>query len=236
MALQQVVLETLINLAVLATLAGLVKRGRAGHCLSFVAYLSALFICETLVVVRQAEFFTPEFWMVKQALYDVLRTLVALEMAWRVMRAFPGALRMARLSALVLLVGATIVLASGPHRARYDVYFTWQPRVVACAAMLFGLTALLVAWYHLPIRAMHRAIMGGFAVYCAFFATLLGLLQRWGWKISPVTNALDSLALLGVALWWARTAWAREEEIMPEVEEIRVRLDPAVAKAAEKAA
>ncbi|MET0554360.1 MAG: hypothetical protein ABW221_15055 [Vicinamibacteria bacterium] len=234
MALQQSVLQTLINLAVLATLAGLVMRDRARHCLSFVAYLSALFACETLVIVRPADFFTPEFWMVKQALYDVLRTLVALEMAWRVMRAFPGALRMARVSALVLLVGATVVLAGGPHRARYDVFFTWQPRVVACAAMLFGLTALLVAWYHLPIRAMHRAIMGGFAVYCAFFVTVLGLLQRWGWKISPLTSAVDSLALLGVSVWWARTAWLREEEAMPDIQELGG--GAAGARAMEKAA
>jgi hypothetical protein len=93
--------------------------------------------------------------------------------------------------------------------------------------LLFAMTALLVAWYHLPIRAIHRSIMGGFAIYCAFFATILGLLQRWGWEIRLLANAIDSLALLGVALWWLRTAWARQEEVMPEVEEIRALVEKA---------
>ncbi len=217
---QQVVFVTLTVLAVAGTLAGLVTTGRARHCLSFVAYLTALMTCEALCVLWPAAFFVAEFWMLKQALYDVLRTVVALEMAWRVVRAFPGALRTARWSALALLVGALAVLASSPHRARYDVIFTWQPRVVACTALLFTLTALLVAWYHLPIRAIHRAIMGGFAIYSAFFATILALLQRWGWQIVGFTNAIEGVALLGVIGWWMRTAWARAEEAMPQIPQI----------------
>jgi hypothetical protein len=224
---QQAVFAVLVNLAVAGTLVGLVVSGRARHCLSFVVYLTALLTCETLSVVWQADFYTPEFWMKKQALYDVLRTVVALEMAWRVVRSFPGALRTARWSALALLVGANAILATGPHRARYDVVFTWQPRVVACTALMFALTALLVAWYHLPIRAIHRSIMGGFAIYCAFFVTILGLLKRWGWEIRLVTNAIEFIVLLGVAVWWLRTSWAREEEIMPAVEDIRVLVEKA---------
>lgn len=224
---QQVAFATLTVLAVAGTLAGLVTTGRARHCLSFVVYLSALLTCEALSVIWQADFYTAEFWMLKQALYDVLRTVVALEMAWRVVRAFPGALRMARWSALALLVGALAVLATGPHRARYDVIFTWQPRVVACTALLFTLTALLVAWYHLPIRAIHRAIMGGFAIYSAFFVTIFGLLQRWGWEVRLIANVIEGTALLGVIAWWLRTSWARQEEDMPEVEEIRVMVEKA---------
>jgi hypothetical protein len=228
MELQQAVFASLTCLAVAGTLAGLVKSGRARHCLSFVVYLTVLLTCETLTVVWPADFYVAEFWMRKQAVYDVLRTVVALEMAWRVVRSFPGALRTARWSALALLVGAIAVLATGPHKARYDVIFTWQPRVVACTALLFTLTALLVAWYHLPIRVIHRAVMGGFAIYSAFFATMFGLLKRWGWEMRLVTNAIDSLALLAVILWWMRTAWAREDEAMPEIPQ----LAPLVEKAA----
>jgi len=227
MELQPAVFAILTCLAVAGTLAGLVTTGRARHCLSFVVYLTALLTCETLTVIWQADFYTAEFWMRKQVLYDVLRTVVALEMAWRVVRAFPGALRTARWSALALLVRAIAILATGPHRAPYEVIFTWQPRVVASTAVLFTLTALLVAWYHLPIRAIHRAIMGGFAIYSAFFVTILGLLQRWGWEFRPIINAIESTALLGVTLWWMRTAWARQEEAMPEVEEIRALVEKA---------
>jgi hypothetical protein len=221
METHQAVIAIAVILAAVGTLAGLVACGRARHCWSFVAYLCALVTCETLYVGLQSRFYTAEFWMVKQALYDTLRTVVALEMAWRVVRAFPGALRTARWAALALLVGATAVLATGPHRARYEVMFTWQPRVVACTAMLFTLTALLVAWYHLPIQAFHRSIMGGFAIYSAFFATLLSLLQRWGWGLRVVVNTIDGLVFLAVTLWWMRTSWAREEEPMPAIDEIQ---------------
>lgn len=223
MRTHQAVIAVLINLAMAGTLVGLLVRGRARQYLTFVAYLCAFLTCETMVVVAPKRFYTPEFWMAKQALYDILRTTVALEMAWRVVRSFPGALRTARWLALALLGGATLLLASGPHRAPYNVVFTWQPRVVACTAMLFTLTALLVAWYHLPIRAFHRAIMGGFAIYSAFFATLLSLLQRWSWKYRVVLSAIDTLVFLAVALWWMRTAWTVQEEVMPQIDDFAPR-------------
>lgn len=215
---QQLVSALLTSLAVVTTLAGLVVRGRVRQCWSFVAYLCALLTGESLAALDQSRFYTPDFYMAKQAVYDILRTAVALEMAWQVVRAFPGALRTARWSALALLAGGMAVLASGPQRAQYSVIFSWQPRVVACTALLFTLTALLVAWYHLPMRRLHRAIMAGFAIYSAFFATILSLLRRWGWEAREMTNALGTIVLVSVILWWARAAWAREEEVMPPVE------------------
>src|SRR4029453_11449975 len=136
METNQAVIAVAVIVAAAGALAGLVARGRARHCWSFVAYLCALVTCETLFVGWQRRFYTAEFWLAKQALYDILRTAVALEMAWRVVRAFPGALRVARGAALVLLSGSTLVLALGPYRAHYQAIFTWQPRVVACTAML----------------------------------------------------------------------------------------------------
>jgi hypothetical protein len=227
MPTQQAVLLVSVNVVVGAILVGLVVRGRARECWSFVAYLCGLLTCDTLFFALQDRFYNREFWMIKQALYDVLRTATALEMTWRVVRAFPGALRTAQRWAFLLLAGAATVLATGPHRARYGDIFLWQPRVVACTAALFALAALLVAWYHLPVRRLHRAIMGGFAIYSTFFATLLGLLGRWGWGSVALINVVDGLAYLGVTLWWLRAAWAREEEVMPEVEEIRALVEKA---------
>lgn len=215
MPTQQAVLLVLDLLVIGATLTGLVVRGRARQCWSFVAYLCAVLTCDTLYFAWQDLFYTREFWILKQALYDVLRTITALEMTWRVVHAFPGALRTARGWALVMLPAAVAVLAAGPHRARYDVVFEWQPRVVACSAVLFALAALLVAWYHLPVRRLHRSIMGGFAVYCAFFTTLLGLLGRWGWGKLALVNLVDGLVYLGVCVYWMLAAWSREEEVMP---------------------
>jgi hypothetical protein len=213
----QFLLAIAVNVALCAALAGLIARERAGQCWSFVVYLCGMLTCESLVLLWPRTFYVQDFWMIKQALYDVLKTAVALELAWQVVRAFPGALRTARRSALVLLAGAVLLLGLGRHTAHYEIIFLWQPRVVACTALLFSLTALLVAWYHLPIRALHRAILGGFAVYLAFFVTLLHLFARWGWDGRVPLGLLDAAAYLTLSVYWARAAWVRTEEAMPSV-------------------
>jgi hypothetical protein len=142
-------------------------------------------------------------------------------MTWRVVRSFPGALRVARRSALVLLVGATVALAGAPRKAGlYDIV-AWQPRVVACTGLLFTMTALLVAWYHLPIRRLHRVIMGGFAIYSVFFASVLSLMTRSGFDHRVPLNLIDALAYLGVCIAWLAASWSRHEEVMPEIAPIR---------------
>jgi len=216
MSSRQLLLAAVI-LAAVATIAGLVVRGRVRQCWSFAAYLSSVVICGVFFI--QDVYFTKEVWMARQVIFDVLKTAVALEMTWQVVRAFPGALRTARVFALLLLAGSTVLLAAGlSHSSSYlTVLGAWQPRVVACTALLFTLTALLVAWYHLPIRRLHRAIMGGFTIYLAFFATVLSILQRS--FHSPEARywygQLDSYAYLALVIYWARAAWARAEEPMP---------------------
>ena len=217
MSSRQLLLAAVI-LAAMAIIAGLVVRGRVRQCWSFVAYLCSVVTCGAFYI--QDAFFTKEFWMTRQVIFDVLKTAVALEMTWQVVRAFPGALRTARVFALLLLAGSTVLLAQGvPHSSSYlAVLSAWQPRVVACTAMLFTLTALLVAWYHLPIRRLHRAIMGGFTVYLAFFATVLGIVQRnfHSEQVRFWCGRLDTFAYLALLVYWAGAAWVRAEEPMPE--------------------
>lgn len=232
MSSRQLLLAAVI-LAALAVIAGLVVRGRVRQCWSFVAYLCSVATCGAFYI--QDAYFTKDFWMTRQIIFDVLKTAVALEIAWQVVRAFPGALRTARAFALLLLVGSTILLGAGlsDSSSYLTVVGTWQPRVVACTALLFTLTALLVAWYHLPIRRLHRAIMGGFTVYLAFFATVLSILQRsFHSDVARFWWArLDTLVYLALVVYWARAAWARAEEPMPEPLAVPERRDaPALAE------
>jgi hypothetical protein len=219
MLLHEVIVGLVVDAVVAASLVGLVARGRARQCWSFVAYLCGILTCDLLVTIWPARYYTREFWAAKLALYAVLRTAVALEMTWRIVRAFPGAMRTARVWALLLLVGG-IVMLTGEHRRSSEMdLVAWQPGLVAFTALLFTLTALLVAWYHLPARRIHRSILGGFAVYSAFATTVLSLLARYDLRVS--LNLVDAAAYMGVCIWWARAAWAREDEVMPHVEEIR---------------
>jgi hypothetical protein len=227
MATRDLILAALGTLVIAFVLIGLVVRGRARHGLSFVAYLCGILTCDVLCMAWPDRYFTEDFWAVRQALHGVLKMAVALEITWRVVRSFPGALRVARLSALGLLTAGTLLLALAPQRRSALDLVAWQPRVVACTGLLFTLTALLVAWYHLPVRRLHRAIMGGFAVYSVFFASVLSLLGRYGYTYREALNLIDVLAYQGVCIWWLVAAWAREEEAMPEVEEVGVLVEKA---------
>jgi hypothetical protein len=222
MQTHEVVVGLVVDLVVVGILVGLLVRGRARQCWSFVAYLCGILTCDLLCMAWPSRFFTMEFWAAKLALYAVLRMAVALEMTWRVVRAFPGALRVARLSALAVLGGSTVLLASAHRQPSEMDLVAWQPRLVTCTALLFTLAALLVAWYHLPIRRLHRSIMGGFAVYSVSAATVLSVLARYGFDHRLTLHLIDVSAYLGVCAWWMHAAWARAEEVMPEVEEIRV--------------
>ncbi len=234
MLLHEVIVGLVVDAVVAASLVGLVARGRARHCWSFVAYLCGILTCDLLATIWPARYYTREFWAAKLALYAVLRTAVALEMTWRIVRAFPGAMRTARVWALLLLVGG-IVMLTGEHRRASEMdLVAWQPGLVAFTALLFTLTALLVAWYHLPARRIHRSILGGFAVYSAFATTGLSLLARYDLRVS--LNLVDAAAYLGVCIWWARAAWAPEDEVMPHVEVVHESLAPDSPGAVEKAA
>jgi hypothetical protein len=236
MLTRELILAVAVSVVIASTLIALVVRGRARHCMSFVAYLCGILICDLLCILWPARYLTEDFWAVRQALHAVLRMAVALEITWRVVRSFPGALRVARVSALLLLTGSTILIAAAPQKRSNLDLVAWQPRVVACTALLFTLGALLVAWYHLPVRRLHRAIMGGFAVYSVFFATVLSILGRYGYGYREILSFVDVAAYLGVCTWWLVAAWASEEEAMPAVEDIRIAMEPASAKTVEKAA
>lgn len=222
MQTHEIVVALAVDAVVAAALAGLVVRGRARQCWSFVAYLCGILICDILCLAWPGRYYTVDFWAAKLALYAVLRMAVALEMTWRVVRSFPGALRTARLWALLLLVGSVVMLTGAHERTSDTDLLAWQPGLVAFTALLFTLTALLVAWYHLPIRRLHRSILGGFAVYSVFATTVLSLLSRYAADLRTHLNLVDVIAYLGVCAWWARACWTREEEAMPQIEAIRV--------------
>jgi hypothetical protein len=166
--------------------------------------------CETAIAVWPARFYTHNFWMVKQALYDAAKVAVALELAYRVVRAFPGAMRTARASALALLACSTVVIVGGPWAAGYRAMAEWQPRMVLGVVSLFTLTALVVLWYNLPVQGWHRALLMGFSGYLLVFTVLLNLLRTLGWQKREWLALADGAAYLGLTLWWAAVAWAPE--------------------------
>lgn len=203
----QLAIAHAVKLAVLAALVGSFVRGHHRRCWTFTVYLGAIVCCNTLVTTWPDAFRTEGFWMLKQAAYDVLKFLVALELGYRAVRAFPGAARGARVAAAFALVASIVVILSGPVHMPYRAVFQWQPQILAASVWVLALTALLAVWYHLPLSSWHRAIVLGFAPYLLVFTVVLNLLKHHGWALGQVAGVIDSLAYLAVVTWWAWAAW-----------------------------
>jgi hypothetical protein len=209
---EQLLLAWVGTVALVATLAGLFAKGRLQQCLSFGVYVGVVVGCDMLVMLFPDRFYTRAFWLAKQALYDVLKVAVALELAYRVVRAFPGATRTARLSVLALLAISTAVIVSGPWTGGFQAMAEWQPRVVFAVVSLFTLTALVVLWYNLPVLSWHRALLMSFSAYLLVFTVVLNVLRTQGWQVVSRVSWMDGVAYLALSIWWAFKAWAPEPE------------------------
>jgi hypothetical protein len=220
----QLLVAWAVKAALVAVLAGLVFRRRSHLCWAFVMYVLIVLGCETAIALWPSRFYTHEFWMVKQAFYDAAKVAVALELAYRVVRAFPGAMRTARISALALLGISTAVIVGGPLAAGYRGMAEWQPRMVLGVVSLFTLTALVVLWYNLPVRSWHRALLMGFSAYLLVFTVLLNVLRTQGWALVGWLSLADGSAYLALTVWWAVSAWAPESQPVEVPLAVRQRL------------
>jgi hypothetical protein len=204
----QLVLAHASKIAMLVLLAGVIWRGRVTHCWGFSAYIAAALIGNTLSSVWPGHFFTPSFWMLKQAVYDALKVVIGVEIACRALASFPGTWRLARVVFAVLLVATTGALAWVTPRATYETMWRWHPSVLTVAVWPLTVTALIVTWYRLPIGAWPRRIMLGLAPYL-LWQVLLRLLQRHGLNFEW-NGVADSVAWVVLMSFWAWAAWRRD--------------------------
>ena len=222
MTVWQVLVAHVVKILVLLTLAGIVTRHRARMCWSFLAYLVTILACNSLISLRPDTFFVSWFWMLKQALYDCLRLAIAIELAYRTFRAFPGAQNTARRMVFAILAVTSLALIGVPSGlsagspALYSAALQeWEPRVMTGTIWLMNGLAVLVIWYRVPIHAYHKAILLGFVPFLLVFTTLLRLLQIYGWEVLPLVQSAEPAAFLLLMAWWAHAAW--EPDTAPDV-------------------
>jgi len=211
----QVVVAFLAEAVVAAVAAGLLVRGRWRLSWFFTAYLVVVFGCEVAITWWPRVFFRPGFWMLKEAVYDVLKLGVTVELAWRTFRVFPGAGAAARrVMALILLVTTVVtVAASGRGLSYLTVAGELHPRVINGTIWLLAATLGLAQWYRVPLHPFHRAILASLGAYLAVFGVLLHLEGLHGWAAQPYLNALDPAAYLLLTLYWAHLAWRPESAL-----------------------
>jgi hypothetical protein len=205
----QLVLAHASKIVMLALLAGMIWRGRLGQCWAFSGYVAAALTGNALVSISPERFYTPAFWMQKQAVYETLKFLIGLELAYRALSAFPGTWRTARVVFPCLLAITTLLLAWVTPRASYETVWSWQPSISAASVWALTGTALIVTWYGLPIGRWQRAIMLGLSPYMLTVSITWGL-HRHGWTFEWAGRA-DSITWLALMTFWAYVAWRRDD-------------------------
>jgi len=204
-----------VNAVLMGTAAGLVVRGRWRLSRVFTVYVPVVCACEMAVAFSPSRFFVPEFWLAKQAIYDVLKLGIALELAWKTFGVFPGARATSRCFALVIVSLTTFALIAAPaDGANGDLFLLasgqLHPRVLNGTIWLMSATLILAQWYRVPLHPFHAAILASFASYLALFGALLQMEGLHGWTAQRYLNALDPPAYLVLVCWWLYIAWRPE--------------------------
>jgi hypothetical protein len=209
MSAAQLLLAHLVKLCILAILVGLFARRRAHLCWSFVAYLTAILVGNSMVSFWPEQFYRKWFYILKEGVYNALMVAVAAELAYKTFRAFPGAASRARQVLAPIFAFTALFVISVPRGATYeDLVTLYHPQVVTGAIWIMTGISLLIAWYRVPVHAMHRAILLGFASYLLIFTTLLNILRDFGFEnLWRPLGLIDTYAYLGLMAWWAYAAW-----------------------------
>jgi hypothetical protein len=216
-----------------AVLLGLLVRQRYRACYSFMLYIMVILIGDLLLAWGPKElapdnllfpflgefgFQSKRFWLAKEMTINLLRFAVAIELAYRTFRAFPGARATARgvvfLLLMVTLVSvflATPQVSATPESGGFvEIAVTrLQPRILNGSIWLLTGIAALILWYRLPVDRFHKAILTGMVPYLLVFTVALNLLDSYGFNEMRVTvNQVSLGAYLMLTVYWAWAAWA----------------------------
>jgi hypothetical protein len=194
-------------------LAGCLVRRRYLVWYFLTLFLAVNFVCTVMMLAWPGRFYTRDFWQAKETGLNLLRFGMALELAYRTFRAFPGALATLRWTLLFVLVVTfvAVVAVSGSGIDFRSFMVELQPRVLNGTIWLFTAIAALILWYRLPVNAFHKAVLLGYVPFLLFFTVTMNALgsvsrDRLAWL--SYTYQLTYLALL---LHWAQAAWRRAE-------------------------
>jgi hypothetical protein len=205
----ELLLAHAIKLGFLAILVGLFARKRAHVCWSFVGYLMWGLVCNLLISFWPDQFYRQWFYQLTQGVLDAFKLAIAAELTYRTFRAFPGAAARVRvLLAPVFMVPALFVSKVPPGATYEDWLRLYQPQVQTAVIWIIVAITLLIAWYRVPVHAMHRAILLGFASYLLIFTTLLNVLRDFGFEqFGSYVYTADGYAYVFLLAGWAYAAW-----------------------------
>lgn len=200
------------NALILAVLLGLIVRKRYASCYSFAPYLVIVLVPELVMALWPERFFRWDFWILKEAALNLLKFAIALELALRAFRAFPGARATARRVLFgVLAVTYLGVLAVPVQTANYAIQASQvQIRILNGTVWLFTGISALILWYRLPVEPMQKAILIGFVPYLLVFTVAMNALEAFGWHLREYASYAQALAYVLLTGYWCRAVWRPE--------------------------
>ena len=205
----ELLLNHVMKLACFAILVGLFARRRAHLCWSFVAYLFTGLVCNSLMSFWPDQFYRLWFYSLMQDLLNALKVGIAAELTYRTFRAFPGAAARVRILLAPVFFVPVLFVSKVPAGASYqDIVQIHLPQLQTGVIWIITAITLLIAWYRVPVHAMHRAILIGFAAYLLIFTTLLNVLRQFGFEnLRSFMNMADSYAYILLLVSWGYAAW-----------------------------
>jgi hypothetical protein len=173
-----------------------------------------------VVITLWPRFYVQEVWMIKEGFIHLFRVVMALELALRTFRAFPGAMAtLRRLVFVLMVITISVILAKAPAALRYESFVgEFQPRVVAAAIWLFMAIAVLILWYRLPVSRFQKAIVLSYVAFLPILAAYMNLLGDLGWPRTRLFGYVYQFSWLALASYWAYVSW-RPDKPQPPSEE-----------------
>jgi hypothetical protein len=199
--------------------AGLIVRRRWRLCAFFDAYLAFGLIVIPMMLCWTHQFWRQWFVLGMETVANVFKFGIAIELAWRTFRPFPGARSTALLAALGILAATALAATAVPISA--DAW-EWEliigqlfPRVKTGTVWLMAVTLVLAHWYHVPVHPFHAAVLTSFVSYLAFTSGVLWLASAYvetpAYALRrSVLDAVSMASDLVAACYWAHVAWKPE--------------------------
>jgi hypothetical protein len=209
-------LNLFVDAVIVVAVVGLTVRGRWRLSVFFAAYLLWILFREILQIFWWERFFFQRFWLIGQAVLDILRFGIALEVAWRTFGPFPGAAAAAKKAAVLVLGLTAFSVASLPLANPQSTVFetaitTFHPRLNDGTIWLLAAILAVAKWYRVPLHRFHAGVLTGLALYLLFFTWALLLYVGRDYETTRhYFNVLDPIGFLFVISWWVRIAWRSE--------------------------
>lgn len=192
----------------LTTFVGLLVRKRWRTWYAFTLYLPLMAGFSLAFALHQEWYVAPGF-LLQANVVNALRVAMALELAARTFRAFPGALSTLRPILLVLLIATLAVVAAVPTSTYESFLGEVQPRVLYGTVWIFTAIAALILWYRLPVAALHKSVLLSYVPYLLWDLVFLKAFLKPSWEDNAVRYVNPAIYLVMTA-HWAWVAWRVE--------------------------